>query len=94
MAARARDTAGALPTERLRIRSRATFVVTTAVLVLALVGVTIAGVLIGDSKLLLGDVLNWTQGRSGQAITFVLDTRVPVSPPPSSRARPSPSPGP
>ncbi|MFD9858692.1 iron ABC transporter permease [Streptomyces alboflavus] len=77
MAARARDTAGALPTERLRIRSRATFVVTTAVLVLALVGVTIAGVLIGDSKLLLGDVLNWTQGRSGQAITFVLDTRVP-----------------
>ncbi|MFD9881018.1 iron ABC transporter permease [Streptomyces alboflavus] len=77
MAARTRDTAGALPTERLRIRSRATFVVTTAVLVLALVGVTIAGVLIGDSKLLLGDVLNWTQGRSGQAITFVLDTRVP-----------------
>ncbi|MFD0417372.1 iron ABC transporter permease [Streptomyces sp. NPDC127108] len=77
MAARARDTAGALPTERLRIRSRATFVVTTAVLVAALVGVTIAAVLIGDSKLLLGDVVNWTQGRSGQAITFVLDTRVP-----------------
>ncbi|WJV44595.1 iron ABC transporter permease [Streptomyces flavofungini] len=77
MAARARDTAGAMPTERLRIRSRATFVVTAAVLVLALVGVTIAGVLIGDSKLLLGDVVNWTQGRSGQAVTFVLDTRVP-----------------
>ncbi|GHC80276.1 iron ABC transporter permease [Streptomyces flavofungini] len=77
MAARARDTAGAMPTERLRIRSRATFLTTTAVLVVGLVGVTIAAVLIGDAKLLLGDVVNWTQGRSGQAITFVLDTRVP-----------------
>lgn len=77
MAARTRDTAGAMPTERLRIRGRAAFLITTAVLVVALVGVTIAAVLIGDAKLLLGDVVNWTQGRSGQAITFVLDTRVP-----------------
>ncbi|MFH8989454.1 iron ABC transporter permease [Streptomyces sp. NPDC017940] len=77
MAARTRDTAGTVPVDRLRIRSRAVFVVTTAVLAVALVGVTVAAVLIGDSKLLLGDVLNWAQGRAGQTVTFVLDTRVP-----------------
>ncbi|MGW0732417.1 iron ABC transporter permease [Streptomyces sp. NPDC002851] len=77
MATRVRDTAGAAAQDQLRIRSRAGFLITTAVLVAALVGVTIAAVLIGDTKLLLGDVTNWAQGRAGQAITFVLDTRVP-----------------
>ncbi|MER5305782.1 iron ABC transporter permease [Streptomyces lasiicapitis] len=77
MAARVRDTAGAVQTDRLRIRSRAVFVTTTAVLAVALVGVIIAAVLLGDSKLLLGDVVNWAQGRAGQTVTFVLDTRVP-----------------
>lgn len=77
MAARVRDTAGAPAPDRLRIRSRTVFLTTTAVLVTALVGVTIAAVLLGDSKLLLGDVANWAQGRAGRAITFVLDTRVP-----------------
>ncbi|KUM69945.1 iron ABC transporter permease [Streptomyces curacoi] len=77
MATRVRDTAGAAPPDRLRIRSRAVFLVTTAVLVAVLVGVTIAAVLLGDSKLLLGDVVNWAQGRAGRTITFVLDTRVP-----------------
>lgn len=77
MAARVRDTAGALQADRLRIRSRTVFLVTTAVLAVVFVGVTIAAVLLGDSKLLLGDVVNWTQGRAGQTITFVLDTRVP-----------------
>ena len=62
--------------DRLRIRSRAVFVTTTVVLVAVLVGVTIAAVLLGDSKLLLGDVVNWVQGRAGDR-PFVLDTRVP-----------------
>ncbi|WP_033326455.1 iron ABC transporter permease [Streptomyces yerevanensis] len=77
MAARVRDTAGAPAPDRLRIRSRTVFLTTTAVLAVALVGVTIAAVLLGDSKLLLGDVANWAQGRAGRAITFVLDTRMP-----------------
>ncbi|RZB15029.1 iron ABC transporter permease [Streptomyces sp. F001] len=77
MATRVRDTAGAAASERLRIRSRAVFLTTTAVLVAVLVGVTIAAVLLGDSKLLLGDVVNWAQGRAGRTVGFVLDTRVP-----------------
>ncbi|MFD3943734.1 iron ABC transporter permease [Streptomyces sp. NPDC058579] len=77
MATRVRDTAGAAAVERLRIRSRAVFLTTTAVLAAALVGVTIAAVLLGDSKLLLGDVVNWAQGNAGRTVSFVLDTRVP-----------------
>ncbi|MYX28645.1 Fe(3+)-hydroxamate ABC transporter permease FhuB [Streptomyces sp. SID8381] len=77
MATRVRAGASAAAPDRLRIRSRAVFVTTTAVLVAALVGVTVAAVLLGDSKLLLGDVVNWAQGRAGHTVTFVLDTRVP-----------------
>ncbi|MFI9344032.1 iron ABC transporter permease [Streptomyces sp. NPDC052773] len=77
MATRVRDTAGAPATDRLRIRSRALFLTTTAVLAVCLVGVTVAAVLLGDAKLLLGDVVNWAQGRAGQTVAFVLDTRVP-----------------
>ncbi|THA86315.1 iron ABC transporter permease [Streptomyces sp. A0592] len=77
MATKARDTAGTTDTERLRIRSRTAFLTATGILAAALVGVAIAGVLLGDSKLLLGDVVNWAQGNAGRTITFVLDTRVP-----------------
>ena len=77
MAARQRDTATSEAPDRLRIRSRAAFLITTAVLVAVLVAMTVAGVLLGDSKLLLGDVVNWAQGRAAQSISFVLDTRVP-----------------
>ncbi|MFF5040760.1 iron ABC transporter permease [Streptomyces nigra] len=77
MAARLKDTAGAAPPDRLRIRSRAVFLTTTAVLAAVLVGVMIAALLLGDSKLLLGDVANWAQGRAGRGVSFVLDTRVP-----------------
>lgn len=77
LATRTPDTAGAAATGRLRIRSRAAFLTTTAVLASVVVGVVIASVLLGDTKLLLGDVTNWAQGRAGQAVTFVLDTRVP-----------------
>ncbi|MFF3846539.1 iron ABC transporter permease [Streptomyces sp. NPDC002328] len=77
MALRVRDTAAASAAERLRIPSRAVFLATVAACVLAVVAVTVAGVLLGDTKLLLGDVVNWAQGRAAQSITFVLDTRVP-----------------
>lgn len=77
MATRLRDTTAAAAPDRLRIKSRATFLTTTAVLTTVLVGVTIAAVLLGDSKLLLGDVVNWVQGRAGQSVSFVLDTRTP-----------------
>ncbi|MER7899523.1 iron ABC transporter permease [Streptomyces sp. NPDC096046] len=71
------DTAGADAPDRLRIPSRTAFLVTLSALVAAVVGVALAGVLLGDSKLLLGDVANWLQGRAGQTVSFVLDTRVP-----------------
>ncbi|CAL9351547.1 siderophore ABC transporter permease CdtC [Streptomyces sp. enrichment culture] len=77
MALRVRDTAGAGAPDRLRIPCRAVFLATVAVLVVVLVGLVIAAVLVGDSKLLLGDVVNWAQGRAGRTVSFVLDTRVP-----------------
>jgi ferric hydroxamate transport system permease protein len=77
MALRVRDTAGAGAPDRLRTPGRAVFLATVAVLVVVLVGLVIAAVLVGDSKLLLGDVVNWVQGRAGRTVSFVLDTRVP-----------------
>ncbi|MET9255550.1 iron ABC transporter permease [Streptomyces sp. NPDC003717] len=77
MALRLRDSEQSGPPDRLRIPSRAVFLATLVVLVAVVVGLTIAGVLVGDSKLLLGDVANWAQGRAGRTVSFVLDTRVP-----------------
>ncbi|MEU6161061.1 iron ABC transporter permease [Streptomyces sp. NPDC047130] len=76
-ATRLRDTAESAAPDRLRPRSRRVFLTVLTSLVVLLVGVVVAGVLLGDAKLLLGDVVNWAQGRSGRAVTFVLDTRVP-----------------
>ncbi|MER5554718.1 iron ABC transporter permease [Streptomyces sp. NPDC002793] len=77
MALRTRDTASAEAPDRLRIPGRTAFLVTVVALVLVLVGLLFTAVLIGDAKLLLGDVMNWAQGRAGRVVTFVLDTRVP-----------------
>ncbi|CAL9656403.1 Petrobactin import system permease protein FpuB [Streptomyces sp. enrichment culture] len=77
MALRLPDTGESGAPDRMRVPGRAAFLTAVALLVAAFVGVTIAGVLIGDSKLLLGDVVNWLQGRAGQTVSFVLDTRVP-----------------
>jgi iron complex transport system permease protein len=77
MALRLRDTAGADAPDRLRIPSRSVFLATVAVLVAALAGLVVAAVLVGDSKLLLGDVVNWARGNAGRSVSFVLDTRVP-----------------
>ncbi|MDT0387708.1 iron ABC transporter permease [Streptomyces dubilierae] len=76
-ALRLKDTAGVEAPDRLRIPGRTAFLVTVTALAAVVVGVALAGVLLGDSKLLLGDVANWAQGRAGQAVSFVLDTRVP-----------------
>jgi ferric hydroxamate transport system permease protein len=76
-ALRLRDTGDSGAPDRMRIPGRAAFLTAVALLVAALAGVTVAGLLIGDSKLLLGDVANWLQGRAGQTTSFVLDTRVP-----------------
>ncbi|MFE5209969.1 iron ABC transporter permease [Streptomyces sp. NPDC056600] len=76
-ATRLREGAGSAAPDRLRLRSRRVFATVLSALVVLLVAVVVAAVLLGDAKLLLGDVANWAQGRSGRAVTFVLDTRVP-----------------
>ncbi len=76
-ALRLRDTSGAGAPERLRVPGRAVFLVTVAALVAVLAGLVVAAVLLGDTRLLLGDVVNWAQGRAGRTVSFVLDTRVP-----------------
>ncbi|MEV5354610.1 iron ABC transporter permease [Streptomyces sp. NPDC052693] len=76
-ALRLRDTAGVEPPDRLRIPGRTAFLVTVGTLAAAVGAVALAGVLLGDTKLLLGDVANWAQGRAGRTVSFVLDTRVP-----------------
>src|SRR5690606_23474255 len=37
----------------------------------------VVGMLLGDRTLLLGDLTNWMTGRSGPAITYLLDNRLP-----------------
>ena len=56
-------------------RSRVALVVT--VLGLAVVASLVAGFLLGDRLLLLGDVTHWFAGVSGRQVTFVLDQRTP-----------------
>lgn len=60
-----------------RLRDRRMFVVVTTVLAVLLVVAVVVGVLGGNRWLLTGDVLNWLTGRSGRAVTFVLDQRLP-----------------
>ncbi|MHA7985916.1 iron ABC transporter permease [Rathayibacter sp. CAU 1779] len=60
-----------------RLRSRRAFVVTIVVVAVAILGSLVAAVLLGDAKLLMGDVVNWLTGHADRLISFVLDTRVP-----------------
>lgn len=60
-----------------RLRDRRGFTAVLVVLVLLTVLVAGAALLLGDAKLLTGDVLNWLTGRSGRVTSFVLDTRAP-----------------
>ncbi|WP_022902876.1 iron ABC transporter permease [Curtobacterium sp. B8] len=77
MALRMRDTGQTTPLEVTRIPGRLAVTLTVLGLVVVLAGVVVAAVLLGDAKLLLGDVANWLSGRANQGISFILDTRVP-----------------
>jgi ABC-type Fe3+-siderophore transport system permease subunit len=51
-------------------------------LVLTALGVTLVlvsalSLMLGDTRLLAGDILNWVTGQSGPVVTFVMDTRAP-----------------
>ncbi|WP_205753621.1 iron ABC transporter permease [Arthrobacter ruber] len=54
-------------------RGTAVLVVLAALLVI----VTIAGFLLGDAKLLLGDIVNWISGQAGPVVSSVMDSRAP-----------------
>lgn len=58
-------------------RSRRRVVLVLTVGAVALVSAFVAAVLLGDTKLLLGDVVNWIDGVAGMKVSFVLDTRIP-----------------
>ncbi|TYB47328.1 iron ABC transporter permease [Nonomuraea sp. PA05] len=58
-------------------RSRTAFLTVVAICAALLAGAIVLGLLGGDRWLLTGDVANWLQGRSGRALTYVLDQRWP-----------------
>lgn len=60
-----------------RLRPRAVHLGVLVILVVLLVGLVCAGALLGDAKLLLGDVYNWTTQQSGPTVTAILNTRMP-----------------
>lgn len=65
-AARPRTTGGRLRTG-----------VVLSLLTALVLGAGLAGMLLGDTTVLLGDLQNWLAGRTGAAYTFVLDQRLP-----------------
>ncbi|MCU1528428.1 MAG: transporter permease [Frondihabitans sp.] len=77
LAFRVRDQGSVAPADHHRVATTRRFRLTAGALVVALVAVVIAAVLLGDTKLLLGDVTTWIQGRAGRIVDYVLDTRLP-----------------
>ncbi len=59
------------------VRSGAFHRTVVVVAAVATVAAVTVGMLAGDTWVLLGDVVNWLQGRTGPAYTFVLDQRWP-----------------
>ena len=59
------------------IRSRTFHLSVVTVCAVVTVGAVSLGMFAGDTWVLLGDVVNWVQGRTGPAYTFVLDQRWP-----------------
>ncbi|MFB9305256.1 iron ABC transporter permease [Kibdelosporangium philippinense] len=57
--------------------SRRRLAVTSTVIVALLVIAPIVGMMLGDRMVLLGDLVNWVSGKTGNALTFVLDQRLP-----------------
>ncbi|WP_243770015.1 iron ABC transporter permease [Amycolatopsis acidicola] len=60
-----------------RTLSPARYRLILAVLVAIVLGAVVGSVLLGDAKLLLGDVVNWVSGRAGPIVTGVLENRLP-----------------
>jgi ABC-type Fe3+-siderophore transport system permease subunit len=60
-----------------RLRSQRFFLAVLLALVVLLAGLFVAGALLGDAKLLLGDLANWLTGQSGDRVSAVLGTRMP-----------------
>lgn len=59
------------------IRGRGFVFVLVVVLAALVAGALLAGLLLGDTNVLTGDLANWLSGRTGPALTFVLDQRYP-----------------
>ncbi|WBB68508.1 iron ABC transporter permease [Micromonospora sp. WMMD812] len=59
------------------VRSRTFVGVVVAVTATATVAAIVVGMLAGDTWVLLGDIVNWLNGTTGPAYTFVLDQRWP-----------------
>ncbi|HEY8451206.1 MAG TPA: iron ABC transporter permease [Natronosporangium sp.] len=59
------------------VRSRRFVATVVAVCAAAVAGAALLGMLAGDTFLLTGDLVNWVRGRTGPALTFVLDQRYP-----------------
>ncbi|HYJ66045.1 MAG TPA: iron ABC transporter permease [Nocardioidaceae bacterium] len=70
--------AGGSPSSRRgALRSRVGFAVIITLAAVVAIAATVVGMLFGDTTLLLGDLTNWLTGRSGPAITYLLDNRLP-----------------
>lgn len=76
------------------LRTLRTFWIVTGTLTVLLVGAFVFAMLAGDAFLRTGDIANWINGRSGRAITFVLDQRFLAFCRPSCVERRSQSPAP
>jgi len=59
------------------LRGRLGFAVILTIAGVVVLASMAAGLLLGDTNLLLGDLTNWLTGQSGPAITFLLDSRLP-----------------
>lgn len=78
LAHRSRDSGGAASsTAFAKLRGRRAYVLTLLVVSLALVAALVLATLLGDATLRLGDVGYWIDGRAGQFVSYVLDTRMP-----------------
>ncbi|ACL40968.1 transport system permease protein [Pseudarthrobacter chlorophenolicus A6] len=60
-----------------RLRSRRFFLAVLVSLLVLLTGLLVAGALLGDAKLLLGDLINWLTGQSGNRVSAIMGTRMP-----------------
>lgn len=59
------------------MRGRTGFALILSAAAVVTIGSMVAGMLIGDRTLLLGDLTNWLTGQSSSAITYLLDNRLP-----------------